>query len=595
MARDCPSFRRLIRRLTAWVCGLLFCSSSVVIAHVDDIDLTHLVSQDAGVCVELHDLRSQIQDIPKAEWFRRVVQLPLIKRWQQGPEFAKLQAELAGLAVLIGQPMDAFVSELFGESVVLAIFPNPKGAPGVLLLSRAAKDDTWDRVLTLWDQLEAHEVETRSAFGRSFQRRRKKWNGETAGPDLFTLKLGKVIVISQREELIREVLTRATADKKKDRPPSLPELRPYRDAQSSLPVSCVVRVFVNPRRWDETISRVAGSNPLWQSLVNKVTWLSAGLELRDGVVAHAVLRHRTDDLPAIWNETTAAATRSSNLAARLPAKALLAGEIRLSPTVFRWLQTLDPSEKSQRDWQTLTKVAHGLLGRDLFEEVLPHFRPSLGGAIVAKSSLAENSAPVDGLLAWEVDQQTESSNEGGQPNLHDALDGALLTGLNLIGLMHNGKNPDQPAILRREVHESGTIRWLDSVPPYRPTYSLGREHLLLATDPDMVRDFLRSSSQADRSLESDSLFSEARARHFGDASHWLLLNARRTREFLTQEQESLSRQVAYWRGVAPPTASASLERVREVLTPFDAIFVAGKVAHGEIRLTVGAITPNLSR
>lgn len=595
MARDCLSFRRLIRRLTTLICGLVICASSVVVARADDVDLTQLVSPDAGVCVELRDLRSQLQSIPKAEWFRRVVQLPLVKRWQQGPEFARFQAGLAGLVVLIGQPMDAFVSELFGESVVLAIFPAPQGSPGVLLLSRAAKDDTWDRVLTLWDQLEAHEVETRSAFGRSFQRRRKQGTGETTGSELFTLKLGRVIVLSQHEELIRSVLARVPSDKNAAPPSSLQELRSYRDAQSSLPAECVVRVFVNPRRWNETISRVVSSNTLSQWLVNKADWLSAGLELRDGVVAHAVLRHQTDDLPPIWNETVAAASRSSHLAARLPAHALLAGEIRLSPAVFRWLKTLDSSEKSQRDWQTFSKLAHGLLGRDLFEDVLPHFRPSLGGAIVAKSSLTETSAPVDGLLAWEVDQKTKPANDGDQPGLHDALDGALLTGLNLIGLVRNSKNPDQPSVLRQEIHETGTIRWLESVPPYRPACSLGREHLLLATDPDMIRDFLRPLSQTGRSLESDSLFSEARARHFGDASHWLFLNALRSREFLSHEQETLSRQVAYWRGVAPPSALASLERVRDVLTPFDALFVAGKVSDGEIRLMVGAITPNLSR
>lgn len=584
-------------QIQRWLCvmlvaGLLLSGLSLARVHADEPELTSLVGNDVGLCVEIRDARTHLRDVPSAEWFRRLREMPLVKRWQQGPEFSKWQAGQTTLAILIGQPLDQFASELFGESVVLAVSPAKTGPPMAVLMSRAAKDDTWDRVLTLWDQLEAHEVQTKSAFGRSFQRRQKKTNGQTSGPDLFTVKLGRVLAISEREELILDVIARSTAND--GRTPSLHQSSAYQRAMAALPDRCAVRVFVNPRRWDDELRQDSASAarlmPLWQ----KVEWLSAGVELHDGIVVHAIVHHDTAGLPAVWQKFVAASATPSDLAAKLPADAVLAGEMRIAPDLLSWLRTLDDSEKAQADWQTLGKVTRGLLGRDLFDEVLPRTRPSFGGAIVTKQPVEEGSVPVDGLLAWQMDLSPSPASEDGKPELREALDGALLTLLNFAALAHNGRNPEVPATLRVQHREALTIKWLDRLPPYRPAFGIAREHLLLATDPQLISAF-HGRASGEHSLNSDPLFAAVRSQNFAEHSHWLFLSSRRAREFLTEQHEPLSRQVAHWRKLAPPSAAVQIDRLRELLTPFDAAFLATKVAPGEVRVTAGAVTPDLTR
>ena len=590
-------FRRC--RSIRWIAGLIlvcFFGTDLFLKRVaaDEPELTSLIGENVGLCLEIRDLGSQIRDVPSTEWFRRVRDLSLVKRWQQGPEFAKWQAGQAGLAILLGQSLDQFVTELFGESVVIAISPSPTGTPTAVLLSRAAKDDTWDRVLALWDQLEAHDVQTKSAFGRSYQLRRKKTNGQTTGPDLYTVKLGRTLAISEREELILDVIVRATSELKDDRAKPLGQSAAYRRAIAELPERSVVRLFVDPRRWDNDVAKDATSaawlRPLWQRL----QWFSAGVEVNEGLVFHAIAHHDTSELPTVWQKFVAASETPSDLSARLPADSLLAGETRLTPELFRSLQTLDPSEKSQRDWQTFGKVTRGLLGRHLLDEVLPHARPNIGGAIVAKSPVDEQSTPVDGLLAWPFDLSNDGSNKSDQPALRESLDGALLTLLNFAAVAHNSRNPDSPATLMVRHRESLTVRWLDNLPPFRPAYGLSTGHLLLASDPRLISAFDERSG-AENGLGAESLFATIRSRHFSKHSQWLFLNARTTRKFLDEQREPLSRQVAHWRNIAPPSAAVHLSRVQELLTPFDAAFVAAKVSAGEIRFTAGLVTPDEPR
>jgi hypothetical protein len=587
------AFRKNILRwsFAILVASPLLSGLSLSRANADEPDLTSLLGADVGLCVEVRDLRSYLRDVPAAEWFRRLREMPLIKRWQQGPEFAKWQSGQATLAVLIGLPIDQFVAELFGDSVVLAISPTQSGPPGVVLLSRAAKDDTWDRVLALWDQLEAHEVQTKSAFGRSFQRRQKTTNGQKSGLDLFTVKLGRILAISEREELIRDVLARSASVSNEGRTKSLDQSPAYLHAMAALPERCAVRVFADPRRWENEL-RKDSAWPEWlSSLWHKLEWASVGVELRDGIIGHAVVHHESAGLPSVWQKFVEASASPSDLATRLPGDAVLAGEFRIAPDLLSWLRTLDDSEKARTDWQTFGKVTRGLLGRDLFDDVLSRARPSLGGAVAPKRPVEEHSAPLDGLLVWQFDLSPGPTRTDGQPELRESLDGGLLTLLNLAAAAHNSRNPDAPATLRVQHHDTLTIKWLESLPPYRPAFGLGREHVLLATDPRLISAF-HGRSAGNPSLQSEPLFAAIQSRYFAEHSHWLFLNSRAARDFLTEQHEPLSRQVANWHKLAPPTVAAQLDRLREFLTPFDAAFLAAKITPGEIRFTAGVVTPD---
>ena len=554
--------------------------------------LVELVGADIGACIEINGLREQIDAIPKSNWFRRSAELPFVKSWQEGQEYAKLQAGKVALEGLIGMPLDRFTSELFGDSVLMVITPNSNGNPDTILLSRAERDDSWDRVLRLWDLLEAHDVQTMSAYGRSFQRRRKVIDGRKVGPDLFTTKVGRTLAISESEAQIRNVLARSNADTPTSIPPSLGSSSLYKSATAALPQGCSIRAIINPRAWDTTFQKASPADAWVSGIWNKLEWLSAGIELRDGVVFHAVVHHETEGIPEVWQRVVQASQVKGDFAKRLPANSLIASEFHLDPKLLNWISTLDQSERSQRDWRLFAIGARGILGRDLFEEVLPHFQSVLGAAVVPSITLSERSGPVDAVFAWEISNPEKDSANTDQTTFRESLDSGMTALLNFAAVSHNSHNPESPAIIRRKLGSESVIRWLDGLTPYRPAFGVLEKHLLLATNPQLITSFPKTQAPTKaESLDATLLFNSVRSRHFADRPQWLFLNASLARQFVHDNREPLSRQLAYWRKIETTNAGQHLDRLTELLTPFDVGFAAVKLAASEVSFTAGLVTP----
>lgn len=586
------SIRSLICVLS---CCLVFVAPPCSNAMGEAPLLAELVGADVGVCIEINGLKEQIEGVPKSEWFRRSVELPLVKSWQQSQEYGKLQTGKVALEGLIGMPLQRFASELFGDSILLVITPKSSGDPDMMLLSKAERDDTWDRVLRLWDQLEAHEVQTKAAFGRSFQRRRKVANGQKASPDLFTTKVGRILAISESEAQIRNVLARSDANATTNIEPSLATAAFYRSATAELPQGCLIRAVVNPRVWDPIFENAPSADAWLSGVWKKLEWLTVGLELREGVVFHGVIHHQTSGLPEVWQRAVQASQIKSDLAQRLPGKSLIAGEVRFDPQLFRWIRTLQQSDRTQRDWRLFLIGASGLLGRDLIQEVLPHFQPVVGAAVVPNLTLSEKSAPVDALLAWEFLNPESDTAVPEQPTFRESLDSGITALLNFAAVSHNSHDPISPAIIRRKLHGPTVIRWLDGLAVYQPAFGVLEKHLLLATNPQLIFQFpISKDTSNSESLASTSLFSAVRSRHFADQSQWLFLNAALARQFVQDNREPLTRQLSYWRRIESSNAEKHLDRLTELLTPFDAGFSAIKLSQSEVRFTAGLVTPTQS-
>lgn len=576
------------------VIGILVCSLShisfTVATAAAEPDLAEFVGRDVGVCLEIRDLKSLIATVPESEWFRRLNQLSLVRKWQQGQEYAKLQAGKAGLETMIGQPLDRFASELFGESVLIAVSVSSRGEPTGILLSRAEKEQTWDRVLQLWDQLEAHDVQSLTAFGRSYQRRRKTSavDQRTSGPDIFTAKIGRVLAASENEELIRNTLARAEQLEANTPNNSFAKTPIYQQSVAALPSECMLRIVVNPRVCDSLLNRNEHQNRQIMMAWQSVEWIACGVELRNGISLHGIVRHSTNQLPSWWRQFIETAQTDATQIAQLPGNAFIAGRFQCAPKLFAELRHLDLSEKSQRDWKVFENVARGILGRDLITEVLPAIRSGFTGAIVPKTDLTDRSPPVDALLALEFTEHVSSKPTVGQPTLRESLDGTLLTLLNLGSISHNSANPTHSAILRRQDEEGRSLRWLEGLPPYRLGYGLSDRQLVLATDPNLVS---RSwSSPPSSALAANELFRDTLSHDFPEFPHWIFVNCESTRDFISKQHGVLSRQFAYWRHIEPTTAGKHLDRLVEILTPFDALFAASKTSLGELRFTVGLAT-----
>ena len=177
----------------------------------------------------------------------------------------------------------------------------------------------------------------------------------------------------------------------------------------------------------------------------------------------------------------------------------------------------------------------------------------------------------------------------GQPTFRESLDASLSALLSFAATSHNGNNPESSAVVRRMLRDDMVLRWLEGLSPYRPAFGVLEKHLLVASNPQLISNFPKTSVAI--SLASEPLFATVRSRHFEDHSQWLFLNASATRRFVEEYHEPLSGQLAYWRKIEASSAGQHLDRLAEMLTPFDTAFSATKISAGEVRWTVGLVTP----
>ncbi len=563
--------------------------ATAIDARGDEPELADLISNEAGLTVEVREFKSLLRDIPKANWFRQLTELSFVKKWRAGPEFGKLRTAKVAIEGLVAGPLNDLAAELFGETVLLAVFPTPNGKPVAMLLSRTEQPESIERLLKAWDQAEPHEVRTLPSPVGALQRRHKLGDGDKTGPDVFTARIGRTIAITESESLAREVLERSDSGEAKAES-RLSMSAAYRVGHESLPRECSIRAVVNPRAWDETIRRDHAAEPWLPVLWSRLNSISFGADLRNGVVLHAVVRHDANDLPDVWQRFVSSSGSDRQIAARLPAKALLAGELRLDPQLFAWLRTVDLSKQNQHDWRTFANVSHGLLGRDLFDEVLPHVRPNVGFAIVPREQLSPDSVPVDGLLTIDLDSATAKPDaDSDQPSLVDSLDGALLTLWNFVGISHNSGNPDRPALLRRrEVDETHRLLWLTGLSPYQLAYGVSADNLLIASDPSLATSFWSTLPQS--SLATEPFFTQVRAKHFADSQQWLFWNLRASRQFLSERRPALQQQLMHWKKLDAMKSEQQLGRLAELLSPFDAGFAMGQVSEGAVRISAGLVS-----
>jgi hypothetical protein len=143
-------------------------------------------------------------------------------------------------------------------------------------------------------------------------------------------------------------------------------------------------------------------------------------------------------------------------------------------------------------WDAFRQVTRGLLlGRDLFDDILPAFGPNVGGYAVARQAdkpMIVDEFPLEGLIAFNVPNL--SANTSGSVSICDALDNALNTGLNVAAAYANSTQAKSPAVVRSEAGSGTILRWIEEVAGYRPTYALSSDNVVISTTPDMVRKFM---------------------------------------------------------------------------------------------------------
>jgi hypothetical protein len=245
---------------------------------------------------------------------------------------------------------------------------------------------------------------------------------------------------------------------------------------------------------------------------------------------------------------------------------------------------------------SLRQVSRGLLlGLDPFEDVLPAFRENFGAYLVPRKDSKADELPLEGLVAAElppaeaiISSRTLPATSERQPSFRDALDNGLNIGLNLGAAYFNTRATGKPAVVRTESSGSARTRWIDSLGPYQPAYSLTSRFLVFATSPQAVRRFLTREASS-TPAESPPAIAALAKRYFPTENQVIYIDTAAIRRFLVEHGQQLVQHATRVRSISPGAANEVLTHFLDVASLFDSVFAAGRIGEGSARLVVGGV------
>lgn len=550
-----------------------------------NVDLVQYVGDDAGLCLEISGLNRRIPEVKKSVFFTRVESLPIYIAWKQSQEFRKLAQIQKAVERQTGEPFGRFAMNLFGESVLLAVYPRESNEPAGVLLFRAADGETLEQALSVWNRDEQVNLETISlAETRYFKRTEEKPNRANSARPQFYFVHNDLFAISDEENLIQDIARRTLGRAENQ---SLSENDNYLMAKNSLPEGCWAALYFHPPSWktawefDEGKSRaekfVAG---LWK----RCRAVSAGLRAEKGLAVDVVLHYDPNDLPERWRRLVERTSGFPEFLHQVPENALLVFAGKQDLAGIDQLLTAEMDEQARRQWQNARQIVRGLLlGMDLFDDVLPQFRPNWGFYVVPRMPLDPEAVPVEGLLAVELPPVPANKNP---ITVRKALENALSTGFNLLA-MQASDTPDRPASVQSETKAGADVHWVDSLGPYRPAYCVSSDYLIFASSPAVIKDFL---SPDERKLTKSRVFRLWSQRENPPEGQLLFVSWQAIREFLRKHHDFLVDQAVEFHALPRDEAETRLTRLQDVLEVLDGVYLGIQIREDRIHITTGGIT-----
>ncbi len=625
------------RLLRAAVLVLACLSAAALRAAAPASDLLKLVHEDVGLCVQLNDLGTNVPQLLESQAAQRLVRSKLYQSWLECDEYRKLDQSRKAIERLSNRPFGQFATELFGKSVVLALYPSEHGKVEGAVLTETADADVVDQILAAWNEKKNVAAATLAHRGVAYHRRTKTWKKSGRTETLYYLKLDKVFVLSDHESMIRRVIELHPAGQ--DRPAdgaqtaaarSLYESGLYHKATADLSADALAVVYFNPRVAERALGPLpAGADPgekllrdAWQQMES----VAAAVRFDEGLVVEAVI-HSQRVATAEGGGGAAGDGASGRLAflAKVPrvAVAVAAGRIDAAAVAAALGKLVSAGDREKLE--NVRRVGAGLLlGMDLFDDVLPKLGPNWTAYVVPRTNASSASdCPIDVVIAVQLPAESQSdpaADPGAKPDqsaprapsLHAALQNALVTGLNLLAARHNSESKTTTAVVRSKETPQGQTYWIENLEKFTVACALTKGELVLASAPEAVDEFLATAAAGDVNAGfNGSPVRHAAARHHRHADQALLVDVGVLRRLIAENRGFFTGHAEGKKSAAAGTAAAAadaaasegadaktpaatgsdpdLARVEDILQLFDTAFLTIDARGDRLRIVAGAV------
>jgi hypothetical protein len=576
------------------------------VASADDaIDrLVRLVGRDAGLCVEIPHLDETLSAFEHGEFFKRFERSHLYAKWKASSDYDRIEKMAAGIENFSGKPLRQFLRDIFGTGVVVAVYSEPGPGTAAVLMTEAASAEVLKSEIEAWNRSVAHRTEPVDFSGHTYFRRTCE-EKVAQGPQRKTVYycvLDKTFLLSDHEDLIRRSLTRASS---KEPDGSLFDVPAYRDARQSLSPSYSARAYVNPRIWEGLFAQAhrPGDEVHRSALAvtfldfwRRCDWLAVGLQTDRGIVVEATARYATTGLSDRWKSLIGSLSGSADFLSLVPSDALcvLAGRQAFGDLLRQSIPHSPSGAGTEgRSWDSFRQVSRGLLlGLDLFDDVLPAFRENWGAYLAPRRGAKPHELPVEGVAAIELPPLPSTpSVDRKQPAVRDAIDNGLNMGLNFIAAYFNMSSTGNPAVVRTEPADAKNprLRWIESIGAYQPACALTSRFLVFATTPGAIRTFVAAESAAAGKGLQHPVFARLAKRYFPKENQILFVDAAGISAFVREHGQQLIQQAVRCRSLDPSETEKTVRGLLDVAALFDAVFAAGRLENGSIRIVAGGV------
>jgi hypothetical protein len=638
--------------------------ASTSAARADDAmdQLVRLVGPDAGLCLEVPRLDETLTAFKQGEFFRRLQRSKFYAEWTAASPKNQGIANLATFVdILSAKPARPFVRDVLGTAVVIAAYTQPGPEMSAILLSQAVSHESLEGAIKVWIHAEECRVETVQFGHFTYRKRVSAEKTDHAGLTLYYATLDRTLLLSDREELVRRalILSGQTATHS-----TLFDLPAYQQSRRSLSTNCAVRAYINPRAFDEILGidpepasvpnpakersavKARAGQPSVKSSVCKVVeaawrrfeWLALGVEIDRGIVLEGVAHYSSAGLSKEAERFLRSVSGTAEIFPQAPSNACVVLASRQPfGGLFRGTLKRQAKQWLSADFESVRQVSRGLLlGYDLFDNIVPLIRGNVGGYLVPRYGAKPGELPFEGLVAAELSERppaapakvgipqpgqpsaTKDINPKthrepvavtanpslDQPTAREAIENALNTGLNYLAARFNMTAKGAPAIVRTEfAQNAGTqIRWVDGLKACQPAYAQTPRFLLLATNPQLVRNFVARQAtnttnsspnhdeqgRAVRSEASNSIQVLAR-RYFPTENQVLYIDAAAIRRMIAAHRAELVQYASSTCLISPAAADESLSQCLDIAGVVDKVFAAMRLGDGTARIVIGGI------
>lgn len=558
----------------------------------EEVAPIRLIDASAAVCLEIPRFEATWSKLQDSRLLARLKVFPPVQRFLAGPGFQKWTLIDEYARQVTGKSVTTHLVGAFSEAVVIAIYLPDGMPPQGVLIAQARDADALKQTLLAWAKLEPeHVTRTLDHHGQPYIRRAKSANSTEV---VYYTVFGRTIALSDQERLIKQVIEfhEAAGDNGSNAATRLQALgnsNHFRTNRARLPANSAAFLFLNPRMWDKVIGDTVQQSPdaaSVQPVVRSLTAISASLRLDDEVVVDLVAEVNQAAIPSAWKRLVASTGLEHDFTKRVPAGAIATISSRMDVTslVQAWLvaTAATSSDDFQRGRNLLKSV---LLGRDLFNDIVPHMMRDWTLSLVDTQGLSVDQAPVNVLGQFAIDA---GGLDGAQP-VDGSIDNGLQFAMTALGavLSHQrGPNRDSVVMVESQASRDSTIRALVGIKNWCPAYRISSSVLLVSTSRTLLS--IVPDAPIGPSVLTKSRLADFEGRYFRSATQLAWLDAARLRSVLVQQREWIARQVDQGSVEGHERTLKHLAKVEDIAKVFDAAFLAARLAEDHVHVVFGA-------